>query len=148
MKVTEKEAIQTRAKFFKIYKGLKDYHDEVNFNLNNSATGAYVSKTLYGRLAYIDRFTNGCNFPIQGSGADIIKLSVNLIIKRLEEQELDAMICNIVHDEIVIDCSRKQFKKVSDIAVKSMEETIDSIIKIFKTPIDVEILDNYKPRSK
>jgi len=44
------------------------------------------TQTLLGRKALANRYTDALNYPIQGSGADLLKLTVALFFKKIKEE--------------------------------------------------------------
>ncbi len=65
------------------------------------------------------------NTPIQGSAADIMKLSTTSLYGRLNEAGLDCNIILHVHDELVLELKQRDNKIVREMVKKSMEECID-----------------------
>ncbi len=71
------------------------------------------------------------NMPLQGTAADLMKLAMIRIDKKLEKDEL--MILQ-VHDELVFEVPEGKVKKVSEMVVKEMESAGK-----FKVPIVAEV---------
>ena len=88
--------------------------------------------TMFGRRRYIPELmaTNkniqafgkraAMNAPIQGSAADIIKIAMVNIYKRLENENIDAKIVLQVHDELIIESDEKCADIASKILVEEM----------------------------
>ena len=61
------------------------------------------------------------NSPIQGMGADIMKLAMNNVYRAIQKQGLDAKIVLQIHDELVIDASVSDGEKVKKLLKDEME---------------------------
>ena len=80
----------------------------------NSSNGAIRS--------YAER--NAINYPIQGSAADIIKVAMVNIDRRLREEELQARMLLQVHDELVFEVPESERKYVTELICREMEEAV------------------------
>lgn len=135
------ESEQTRIAYFKTYPRVKAFHNKNSQILNQR--GFVLIKTLLGRQAKVDSFTNANNYPIQGTAAEMIKLAANLFYKKTVVQKVSAKIINIVHDEIVVEVEDpKQKKQAKLLLQESMEIAADYILKQFKTKVEVEEIEN------
>ena len=102
--------------------------------------------TLFGRKRYIPelRSQNGnlrafgkrvaMNAPIQGTAADVMKLAMINVAKRLKEEALDARIVMQVHDEIVIEVAEKDEERCRLIVKKEMESAVS-----LSVPLTVDV---------
>jgi DNA polymerase-1 len=61
------------------------------------------------------------NAPIQGTAADLLKLAMIALDKRLDAESSDARMLLTVHDEIVIEAPEKDARAVSGIVKETME---------------------------
>lgn len=87
--------------FFDTYTGLRAWHDQEYRELKRGST---QTRTLSGRRRTgIDRLTERLNSPVQGTGADGIKLALALLRERRGECP-EAVPILVVHDEIVLEC--------------------------------------------
>ena len=64
------------------------------------------------------------NSPVQGTAADLIKLAMVKIQKRLDDSSLNAKMLMQVHDELVFECP-SELEKVQEIIKDSMENAMD-----------------------
>jgi len=64
------------------------------------------------------------NAPIQGSSADIIKLAMVSIHKKLKESNLDARLLLQVHDELVLEVKPHDLEKVQNLVKETMEKAL------------------------
>ncbi len=123
---TAKEYIQG---YFETYPQIKQYLDgAVEFAKQNG----YV-KTLLGRRRYIPEIKSSnfnlrsfgervaMNAPIQGYAADIIKIAMVRVYKRLKEENLKSKLILQVHDELIIDAKKHEVESVKKILKEEME---------------------------
>ena len=102
--------------------------------------------TLYGRRRYIPELSGqnkmlkkfgervAMNSPIQGTAADIIKVAMINVNRRLKEEEIDAKLILQVHDELLVE----SHKSCSDLAAKILREEMENAIKL-PVPLSVEL---------
>ncbi|MBR1764816.1 MAG: DNA polymerase I [Ruminococcus sp.] len=64
------------------------------------------------------------NAPIQGAAADIIKIAMVAVYRRLKAEGLDARLILQVHDELIIECREELAEKVSEILKEEMESAV------------------------
>ena len=98
-------------RYFQRYPGVKQYMDETK--LSAKAKG-YV-ETVFGRRLYLPEINspNGprrgsaeraaINAPMQGTAADLIKLSMNAVLKALDDDKRQTKMIMQVHDELVFE---------------------------------------------
>ena len=65
------------------------------------------------------------NAPIQGSSADIIKLAMVQLHRRLAESGLPARLLLQVHDELVLECNPEALEQVRDLTRETMEHAVE-----------------------
>jgi len=90
----------------------------------NSKNGAIRS--------YAER--NAINYPIQGSAADIIKVAMVNIDKRLSEEQLQSRMLLQVHDELVFEVPEDELEQVRELIRIEMEAAVD-----LDVPLKVDI---------
>ena len=64
------------------------------------------------------------NMPLQGSSADIIKLAMLGVDKRLKKEKLNAKLILTVHDELIVDSPENEATAVEKILVEEMENAV------------------------
>jgi DNA polymerase-1 len=74
------------------------------------------------------------NTPIQGTSADMIKLAMLRIDKRIREEGLRARMILQVHDELIFDAPEDEVDRVRALAVEEMQAALP-----LKVPIDVDV---------
>ncbi|MDE6451669.1 MAG: hypothetical protein K2L23_05170, partial [Odoribacter sp.] len=67
---------------------------------------------------------NAINAPIQGSAADIIKMAMICINKRLEEEKLMSKMILQVHDELNFKCHKSEQHLLKDLVTDCMENIV------------------------
>jgi DNA polymerase-1 len=101
--------------------------------------------TLFGRRRYIPELKSNnymvrkfgervaMNTPIQGTAADIMKIAMINVYKRLKEEGLESKIVLQIHDELLVEAPIEEKEKVKEILVKEMENVYE-----FSVPLKVE----------
>ncbi len=140
---------------------LEAYFDEfprVRAYLDSAARQAIrrgVAETMAGRRYYFtDMRREGKdeqtlrrvarNMPIQGTNADIIKLAMARLVNALTEQDLDAALVNMVHDELVVECAETQAEEVHQIVVREMISAGAEFIDRLPVEVDAKIGDSWQ----
>ena len=77
---------------------------------------------------------NAINAPIQGSAADIIKLAMVNIHKKMLVQKMESKLLLQVHDELVLDMIKEEQKDLEKLVKQEMMEAVQ-----FNVPLEVEI---------
>jgi DNA polymerase-1 len=67
---------------------------------------------------------NAVNAPIQGTSADIIKLAMINVAKRLEQEKMTSRMILQIHDELMFDAVRDEVDKLKAIVTEEMENVI------------------------
>lgn len=115
--------------YYKTYPQLRNYiSEQINFARENG----YV-QTVLGRRRYLKDINgsnavvrgaaerNAVNAPIQGSAADIIKIAMINIHKKLEEENLQSKMLLQVHDELVFDVYKPELEAIKTMVKTEME---------------------------
>jgi len=77
---------------------------------------------------------NAVNAPIQGSAADIIKIAMINIHKKLNEGNYKTKMLLQVHDELVFDCYKPELDEMKELIKSEMENAYQMAV-----PLDVEV---------
>jgi len=80
------------------------------------------------------------NTPIQGSAADIIKVAMVAVYKRLQEGKFKAKLILQVHDELIIECPEDEIEIVTKILQESMENAIEMAVPL---KVDLSYANNW-----
>lgn len=140
--VSVAEAKRYIENYLATYSGVNKYMNDV---VQRAKQDGYVS-TYFGRRRYLPELTASNfntrsfgervakNMPIQGTAADIIKIAMNRVNKRLIDENLDAKLIMQVHDELIIEAKEEIADKVSNLLKEEMENAVD-----FKVPLLVDV---------
>lgn len=120
-----------------------------NYLTKYSGVDAYMKKTvadgrkngfvttMWGRRRYIPELSASnknvqklgeriaMNTPVQGTAADVIKLAMIKVYKRLAEEKLDAKLILQVHDELIAEASEDCAGRVAQIVAEEMERAAE-----------------------
>jgi len=123
-----------RKKFFKHFSAFKRWHDRVKEELkeNKEVEGS----TLMGRPYKATTFTDAVNYPVQGTGADLLKLAVLMFDVEIRKKGIDARIVNLVHDEIVVECGEDISHEIKSSLEHAMIQAGHIVLK--HVPVEVE----------
>ena len=146
--ISRYEAQEFIDKYFSEFAGVKKYMDEV---LKKAKTTGYV-ETIFGRRRYVPELLSSnfqlrssgermaVNMPVQGTAADIMKLAMIAVAKKLTEKKLDekAKMILQVHDELVLEVEESVKDEVAEIVKHEMQ----TVVKL-EVPLDVEVSIGY-----
>jgi DNA polymerase I len=150
VKMSRAEAERYWREFFETYPGLRAWHDREYRQLKKH--GSTQTRTLTSRRRTgVTKFTERLNSPVQGTGADGIKLALALLYERRGECP-GAVPILAVHDEVVVECDEEQAEQVAifteEIMVAGMEEVLNSGLgtdhpERVPVKVDVEVVDSW-----
>ena len=130
--ISRKIAKQYIEEYLQEYAGIKNFMDDMKEKAKETG---YV-ETLFNRRRYIPELKSNnymvrqfgeraaMNTPIQGTAADIMKIAMINVYKKLLEKKLDAKIVLQVHDEMMIEAPLEEAEQVKEIIKKEMENAI------------------------
>ncbi len=140
--LTRSESAALIDAYYKTYPRLKSYMSEqVDFARQNG----YV-QTVLGRRRYLKDINsanavvrgaaerNAVNAPIQGSAADIIKIAMINIHKKLTSENWKSKMLLQVHDELVFDVHNSEIEKIQPMIKHEMENAFKMAV-----PLEVEL---------
>src|SRR5215212_6969056 len=126
VEMTKEEAERYWQHFFRTYPGLRAWHDREYRQLKKH--GSTETRTLTGRRRTgVTKLTERLNSPVQGTGADGIKLALALLYERRDECP-GAVPILAVHDEVVVECPEEQAEEVKAWLVKAMVDGMEEIL--------------------
>ncbi len=111
------------------YHGVRDYMKQI---VETAKAQGYVA-TIYGRRRYLPELKSSnfnmrsfgervaLNMPVQGTAADIIKLAMVNVHRRLKADGLKARLILQVHDELIVECPGEEAEQVRQILTEEME---------------------------
>lgn len=130
--ISRKIAKQYIEEYLQEYAGIKNFMDDMKEKAKETG---YV-ETLFNRRRYIPELKSNnymvrqfgeraaMNTPIQGTAADIMKIAMINVYKKLIEENLEAKIILQVHDEMMIEAPLAEAEKVKEIVKTEMESAI------------------------
>ena len=141
LKCSRSEAKKIIDDYFESFPSIRGFIDDT---LCSARENGYV-ETIFGRRRYVPDVNshngnvralaerNAVNAPIQGSSADIIKLAMTGVDRRLREEGLRARMVLQIHDELLLEVPRDEVDRVREILVGEME----NVVKL-SVPLTVE----------
>lgn len=123
------EAKEYINRYLEKYIKIKQFMDKA---IEDGIKTGYVY-TMFGRMRKMDELKSGnkntvafgkrvaMNTPIQGTAADIIKIAMNEMYKRLKEGNFKSRLIMQVHDELLIETANDEIEKISKILKEVME---------------------------
>ncbi|MDO4542936.1 MAG: DNA polymerase I [Clostridia bacterium] len=124
-----KQAGQYIGRYLDMYPQVKQYMGRA---VEKAKDCGYAS-TIFGRIRPIPELRHSnynirsfgeriaMNMPIQGSAADIMKLSMIKVSERMRAERLEARLILQVHDELIVDCPLNEAQTVAKILTECME---------------------------
>jgi DNA polymerase I len=141
LSIDQKEAARFIAKYFERYRGVKDFLDRQIAETRKTG----ITKTLFGRIRPIPEINSpqpnlrnfaertAMNTPMQGAAADLIKLAMIELDRRLPKEKLKSRMILQVHDELLFEGPEAEIPRLTKIAKEVMEGVHE-----FKVPILVD----------
>ena len=133
LSISEDEAREYIKMYFNRYQKVRKYIDTL---ISSTYKNGYTT-TIFGRKRYIMELSSGninirnlgerlaVNTPIQGSAADIMKLSTIILFNELQSADIDSNIILHVHDELVLELKKDDLNRVEKIVRNSLENCIE-----------------------
>ena len=144
LSITRKEAAQYIENYFNTYPGIKKFLDDA---VSHAKEYGYVT-TIFGRRRPVPEISSGnfmqrsfgervaMNAPIQGAAADIMKIAMNAVNRRLKEANMKSRLVLQVHDELLIEAHLDEVEAVKEILKHEMEHAATLLV-----PLDVDMHD-------
>lgn len=153
--LTEEEAVQIHAAFFKMWDGMKDWHERVKREV--MAKG-YVKSPL-GRIRRLPNIWDGnpklvssaerqaINSPVQSMASDLLQMSMASVQGLLPSQAglpeiAGALPVATVHDSIVVELPEDRWEETAQ-AVAERMQSLDGVLAKFGVDFDVPLLADY-----
>ena len=143
-----KEAKQYIEDYLHTYSGVDAY---MKNSIASAREKGYV-ETLFRRPRYLPDINSrqpalrgfservAMNMPIQGTAADVIKLAMNRVYRRLKEEGLRSKLILQVHDELMVEAALDEVDRVKEIVRAEMENAVSFSVKL---EADVHVGDNW-----
>lgn len=142
LRIPRKEGKELIEGYFNTYPGVQTYIDE---SISKAKENEYV-ETIMGRKRYLKDINsknsivrsvaerNAINAPLQGSAADIIKLAMINVHKRLKAEKLSSKMILQIHDELIFDCLINE----KELLEKIIKEEMQDVVKL-KVPLTIDL---------
>ena len=138
LKIGRGEAKKIIEDYFANFPAISSYIEDT---LTAARENGYV-ETIFGRRRYLPDINskngtvralaerNAINAPIQGTSADIIKLAMINVDRRLKKEGLVSRMVLQIHDELVFDAVRNEVERLEAIVREEMENVIELSIPL------------------
>lgn len=148
LSISRKEATEYINQYFETYPKVKEYLDNI---VAFAKEKGYV-KTIFGRKRPIPELKSSnfmqksfgeriaMNSPIQGTAADIMKIAMINVDKRLQQENMKSRIVLQVHDELLVEAYKDEVDKVSEILSQEMSNAANLSVNL---DVDVNVGDNW-----
>lgn len=133
LSISRKEAAEYIEQYFKTYPKVKGFLDQL---VENAKEKGYVT-TMFGRRRPVPELSSGnfmqrsfgervaMNSPIQGTAADIIKIAMIRVWKRLRDEGLRSKLILQVHDELLIETAKEEAEQVGRLLEEEMQRAAE-----------------------
>ena len=148
LNIPRTEAKQLIDGYFENFSRVKQFMDE---QIHNAREKGYV-ETLMGRKRYLPDINsnnavvrgvaerNAINAPIQGSAADVIKVAMINIHKKMQEKGLKSKMILQVHDELNFDTRKDELDELKKLVKHEMEHAFELEVPL---TVDMQSADNW-----
>ena len=138
LSISVKEAKEFIAGYFKTYPKVKEFVDSL---VSDAKKNGYVT-TMFKRRRPVPELSSSnfmqrsfgervaMNAPIQGTAADIMKIAMINVLKRLKKEGLKSRMILQVHDELLIETALDEKDRVSRLLVEEMEAAASLSVKL------------------
>lgn len=132
LNITRKEAKEYIDTYFERFPGVKKFIDDI---IREAKDKGYV-ETLFHRRRYLPEINSknfnlrsfaertAMNTPIQGSAADILKMAMIEMNKRIKENNMQATMLLQVHDEVIFEVPEHEIEQLEKLVEEVMENTV------------------------
>ena len=136
--VTVAEAKEYMDRYFAAYEGVRAYMDGI---VEKAKEQGWVETLLHRRRALPELKSSNfnlrsfgervaLNMPIQGTAADIMKLAMVRVHRRLKEEKLAARLIMQVHDELIVECPAAEQQQVERVLAEEMEHVMELTVPL------------------
>ena len=148
LKISREEAKHYIDSYLDRYPKIKEYMEQI---VEFGKTNGYV-KTLYNRRRNLPELMSrnyntrsfgeriALNMPIQGTAADIIKLSMISVYNEIKSKGLQSKLILQVHDELIIDAYKPELDIVIELLKNKMENVVDLSVPLI---VEIATADNW-----
>jgi DNA polymerase-1 len=149
LNIDQKEAARFIAKYFERYRGVKDFLDRQIAETRKTG----ITRTLFGRIRPIPEINSpqpnlrnfaertAMNTPMQGAAADLIKLAMIELDRRLPEESFKSRMILQVHDELLFEGPESEIPRLTILAKEIMEGVHQFTVPIL---VDTKVGPNWR----
>jgi len=146
--ISRKEAEGYIEKYFATYGKVKEFLDRT---VEDAKKNGYTV-TMFGRRRPIPELASSnfmtrsfgeraaMNAPVQGTAADIIKIAMVRVNRRLKEEHLQSKLVLQIHDELIIETKKEELEIVQKILVEEMMHAADLTVPLL---VDANVGDSW-----
>lgn len=146
--ISRKEAEGYIEKYFATYGKVKKFLDRT---VEDAKKNGYTV-TMFGRRRPIPELASSnfmtrsfgeraaMNAPVQGTAADIIKIAMVRVNRRLKEEHLQSKLVLQIHDELIIETKKEEVEIVQKILVQEMMHAADLAVPLL---VDANVGDSW-----
>lgn len=146
--ISRKEAEGYIEKYFATYGKVKKFLDRT---VEDAKKNGYTV-TMFGRRRPIPELASSnfmtrsfgeraaMNAPVQGTAADIIKIAMVRVNRRIKEEHLQSKLVLQIHDELIIETKREEVEIVQKILVQEMMHAADLAVPLL---VDANVGDSW-----
>lgn len=146
--ISRKEAEGYIEKYFATYGKVKEFLDRT---VEDAKKNGYTV-TMFGRRRPIPELASSnfmtrsfgeraaMNAPVQGTAADIIKIAMVRVNRRLKEEHLQSKLVLQIHDELIIETKKDELEIVQKILVEEMMHAADLAVPLL---VDANVGDSW-----
>ena len=136
--ISREEADAIMGEYFRKYPGIAQYLDDARAKVREQG---YV-ETLLGRRRYIPEISApnhqlrqagermAINHPIQGAAADVIKIGMVNLQRRMDEATLEARMLLQVHDELIFESPPDEMETLIGLVLEAMPAAMDLLVPL------------------
>jgi DNA polymerase-1 len=147
--ISQQDAKKYIEAYFARFQGVKAFLDKT---IADAKGNGYVT-TMLGRRRPIPELRSGdpaqrgmgermaMNTPIQGTAADVIKLAMLAVRRRLAAEKMTAKMILQVHDELIFEVAEAEVEAVRTIVVEEMERVVSLAVPL---RVDVGVGKNWR----
>jgi DNA polymerase-1 len=147
-RISQEEAAEFIRRYFERYPGIRRYIEET---VQRTRELGYA-ETLFGRRRYLPDINSpnhsvrqaaeraAINMPIQGTVADIMKISMNRLQAELERRGLRSLMILQVHDELIFECPGEELSEIRALVLEIMPRAAELVVPL---KVDVKVGRNW-----
>ncbi|MCC8081275.1 MAG: DNA polymerase I, partial [Lachnospiraceae bacterium] len=148
LSISRKEAEEYIRNYFATFPGIKRYLDRMVADAKESG----FAVTMFGRRRPVPELSSSnfmqrsfgeriaMNSPIQGTAADIIKIAMIRVYRRLKAEGLHSRLILQVHDELLIETARDEIEQVKTILAEEMRHAAELSVDL---EVDMNVGENW-----